>query len=372
MVKQWLNEYSSGLSGTSRQISRLRQLRLNSLERWRVKEIVSTLPVLLQIALALFFAGLLVLLWTLNHTVAAVSTAFIGVLAVFSAFTVILPSLVTQCCYLSPPSRALFEFSRMLRRCLYVCRCHLTSWILQRYDVTWPHFGAAHPHVYRVWRRVDTCGSVAPLTWHGRELFMLQDGLDGDMVAAAYTATMDTDYLCRAAVCTTEMSLSATRRCFKTIRSANIAQWGEDDQGSPMELVHPSLWSATIIAFMTISGGDNTAWSPSSLAVGMKTVYDYIDSTLTFHNIHTDISQTRLLCVDISRILRHYDHGRLPVGSPNFEKLLVGDYRLVWFVQAITGMDVGNDVRQYSECPACPAAHMESNHALRSRLYYSR
>ena len=40
MAKQWLNEYSSGLSGTSRQIARLRQLRLNSLQRWRVQEIV--------------------------------------------------------------------------------------------------------------------------------------------------------------------------------------------------------------------------------------------------------------------------------------------------------------------------------------------
>ena len=36
MVKQWLNEYSTGLSGKSRQIARLRQLRLNGLRRWRV------------------------------------------------------------------------------------------------------------------------------------------------------------------------------------------------------------------------------------------------------------------------------------------------------------------------------------------------
>ncbi|RDX39858.1 hypothetical protein OH76DRAFT_1515219 [Lentinus brumalis] len=59
MVKQWLTEYKSRVSGTSRQTARLRQLRLNSLQRWRVKEIVSFLPVLLQIASGLFFAGLL-------------------------------------------------------------------------------------------------------------------------------------------------------------------------------------------------------------------------------------------------------------------------------------------------------------------------
>ncbi|RPD63459.1 hypothetical protein L227DRAFT_467865, partial [Lentinus tigrinus ALCF2SS1-6] len=107
MVKQWLNEYNSGLSGTSRQIARLRQLRLNSLQRWHVKEIVAVLPVLLQIASALFFAGLLILLWQLNRTVAIVASVLVGVLAFFSISTIVLPSFATHCSYLSPPSRAL-------------------------------------------------------------------------------------------------------------------------------------------------------------------------------------------------------------------------------------------------------------------------
>ncbi|TFK80266.1 hypothetical protein K466DRAFT_467602, partial [Polyporus arcularius HHB13444] len=105
MVKQWLTEYQSGLSGTSRQTARLRQLRLNSLQRWRVKEIVSFLPVLLQIASGLFFAGLLILLWNLNRTVAIVGTFFVAILLAFSLGTIILPSIATHCSYLSPPSR---------------------------------------------------------------------------------------------------------------------------------------------------------------------------------------------------------------------------------------------------------------------------
>ena len=87
IVKQWLNEYSSGLSGKSRQITRLRQLRLNGLRRWRVKEIVAVLPVLLQVASALLFAGLLVLLWQLNQVVAIVATVLVGLLVVFSLST---------------------------------------------------------------------------------------------------------------------------------------------------------------------------------------------------------------------------------------------------------------------------------------------
>ncbi|TFK84738.1 hypothetical protein K466DRAFT_496034, partial [Polyporus arcularius HHB13444] len=107
MVKQWLTEYKSGVSGTSRQTARLRQLRLNSLQRWRVKEIVSFLPVLLQIASGLFFAGLLILLWNLNRTVAIVGTFFVAILLAFSLGTIILPSVVSHCSYLSPPSRVL-------------------------------------------------------------------------------------------------------------------------------------------------------------------------------------------------------------------------------------------------------------------------
>ncbi|KAH9912336.1 uncharacterized protein BXZ73DRAFT_29345, partial [Epithele typhae] len=44
MVKQWLNEYSTGLSGSSHEIARLRQHRLDNLAKWRVAEIVALLP----------------------------------------------------------------------------------------------------------------------------------------------------------------------------------------------------------------------------------------------------------------------------------------------------------------------------------------
>ncbi len=135
MVKQWLTEYKSGVSGTSRQTARLRQLRLNSLQRWRVKEIVSFLPVLLQIASGLFFTGLLILMWNLNRTVAIVGTLLVGMLALFSLSTVILPSVATHCSYLSPPSRVMFALTRPWRKALYPCRAKLSSWIAALYDL---------------------------------------------------------------------------------------------------------------------------------------------------------------------------------------------------------------------------------------------
>ncbi|EIW54276.1 uncharacterized protein TRAVEDRAFT_88839, partial [Trametes versicolor FP-101664 SS1] len=44
MVKQWLNEYSSGASGTSPPVARVRQYRLNNLRTWRVEDIIGVIP----------------------------------------------------------------------------------------------------------------------------------------------------------------------------------------------------------------------------------------------------------------------------------------------------------------------------------------
>ncbi|KAI0359417.1 hypothetical protein OH77DRAFT_1395249, partial [Trametes cingulata] len=115
MVKQWLNEFKSSLpsdktapaSGESRkgetlEGARLRQYRLNNIEKWRVDLVVLAVPILLQLALAFFLAGLLVLVWSLHPTVAAVTTSFVSLLAIFTLGTMLLPAFKQSCAYLSP------------------------------------------------------------------------------------------------------------------------------------------------------------------------------------------------------------------------------------------------------------------------------
>ena len=227
MVKQWLNEYSSGLSGKSRQIARLRQLRLNGLRRWHVKEIVAVLPVLLQIASALFFAGLLVLLWQLNRTVAITATCLISALMIFSLSTIILPSFTAHCSYLSPPSRALYGLMRSLRSLLYTCRTQVFNWMAGRYiyprltrqgeeDVLGPL--GVHTWLYSFWTLLKPRNPLrSTLKWEGKELALLTDRsaeLDGDSVATAYITGMDTNYLHHASICITELTLAAATKCF--------------------------------------------------------------------------------------------------------------------------------------------------------------
>ncbi|KAI0633826.1 hypothetical protein C8Q77DRAFT_816347 [Trametes polyzona] len=102
VVKQWLYQSGQGLSGSSSDMARLRQYRYDSLLKWRVPGILAALPLLLQVALALFFAGLLILLYSLHTSVAVVVSVLVGGVLLFTAATTLLPVYYPDCCYQSP------------------------------------------------------------------------------------------------------------------------------------------------------------------------------------------------------------------------------------------------------------------------------
>ncbi|PBK93088.1 hypothetical protein ARMGADRAFT_870956, partial [Armillaria gallica] len=58
LVKQWLHHYVVLPSGTPRERCFVRQYRYLGFQKWRVEVIVGVLPVLMHLALALFFIGL--------------------------------------------------------------------------------------------------------------------------------------------------------------------------------------------------------------------------------------------------------------------------------------------------------------------------
>ncbi|KAI0957531.1 hypothetical protein AcW1_005895 [Taiwanofungus camphoratus] len=108
LIKQWLNQYNNGLSSASRETARLRQFRYKGLVKWKVIDFITVLPVLLQIALALFFVGLLELLWSLHRTVAAVTTVLMSILLVLFIITLVLPTFIKDCSYKSVQAWGLF------------------------------------------------------------------------------------------------------------------------------------------------------------------------------------------------------------------------------------------------------------------------
>ncbi|KAH9852315.1 hypothetical protein C2E23DRAFT_885821 [Lenzites betulinus] len=170
MIKQWLYESSTGISGSSRASTQLLQYRMDSLKRWHVHGITAMVPLLLQIALILFLIGLVILLWNLHRVVAAVTSAFVGTLFLFLITVTITPTL----CGAS-------RYAHATRRVKYN-------------DI---------PFAYFFWSKLQTlCDllSHAPgyRTWEGRERFVLRRQsaeLNNETAIMAYTTTLDPAHL---------------------------------------------------------------------------------------------------------------------------------------------------------------------------------
>ncbi|KAH9891572.1 hypothetical protein C8Q73DRAFT_801061 [Cubamyces lactineus] len=153
MVRQWLRQYSSGLSGNSRTIARLRQYRYDNLHRWRVPLIVTLLPVILQLALVLFLVGLLIFLWALHRVVAAITSLFTVATFVCIAAATSMPALKTDCPYQSPQAQCLFVTSRFLGR--------VASWSLAGAEsISMLLSGTANGHSWRVLHLDDSLNCV--------------------------------------------------------------------------------------------------------------------------------------------------------------------------------------------------------------------
>ncbi|KAL0568998.1 hypothetical protein V5O48_012978, partial [Marasmius crinis-equi] len=94
MFKQWLREYRRPTNTqTPEQWLSLRCFRSESLERWHVPSFLATLPIILELALFLFFAGLLELLWTRHPVPFAFAMAIIGSAVSFYIATTLIPGI---------------------------------------------------------------------------------------------------------------------------------------------------------------------------------------------------------------------------------------------------------------------------------------
>ncbi|KAI0673931.1 hypothetical protein C8Q78DRAFT_661106 [Trametes maxima] len=231
MVKQWLHELSVGVSGTSRESARIRQYRLNSLKRWRVGGIVIIIPILLQLGLVLFLAGLVLLLWTLHVTVASVASGLVGILFIFLGVTTVLPVLKVNCCYRSPQAVGIFIFLRAIRRTIQGTMIGLaeSAWNLTK---SWRRCGGVLGELAVLsWRiYVAQCVSKKNFpTWHGREQLVVAQvtsTLDRDLAATAYVAALDTHSLDNTRMLLTDLPWRDAAACYDDIFSVRARIWG--------------------------------------------------------------------------------------------------------------------------------------------------
>ncbi|KAK1220489.1 hypothetical protein PQX77_016739 [Marasmius sp. AFHP31] len=108
LCKQWLREHSRHThTRTPNEALALRWLRNQSLERWHVPTILASLPMLLELALFLFLAGLLELLRTRHPILFGIATGVIVLTALFYIGTTIIPSvnIIRQALQVTPALR---------------------------------------------------------------------------------------------------------------------------------------------------------------------------------------------------------------------------------------------------------------------------
>ncbi|KAG2008713.1 hypothetical protein CC2G_014109 [Coprinopsis cinerea AmutBmut pab1-1] len=117
---QWLREYQRQDPGRSdKDALAARDLRAESIKRWKIPFIISILPILLQAALALFLCGLVDYFFAMSPFAAWVISAFVGPTLLFIIITPMLPGLHdfiltqiwpglsgTYCAYRSPQAWA--------------------------------------------------------------------------------------------------------------------------------------------------------------------------------------------------------------------------------------------------------------------------
>ena len=103
LVKQWIQAYiAPTFQGSPKAQAEVRHFRYYGIEMWHVPLIIGLLPTLLHLSLFLFFAGLVVFLFTLDTTIASVVTAIISMTCIVYMVSNLLPVWFPSCPYRTP------------------------------------------------------------------------------------------------------------------------------------------------------------------------------------------------------------------------------------------------------------------------------
>ena len=111
LIKSWLRDFdrSYQVINIPELRAKERERRLQGVERWRMEDLVSALPILIQISLFLFCAGLMVLLSTLNIFVTGITGILFACGLCIYATTTLISIYDPYAPYPSPISRTLAE-----------------------------------------------------------------------------------------------------------------------------------------------------------------------------------------------------------------------------------------------------------------------
>lgn len=112
LAKEWLREYLAGTQRNNQEFVRVRQFRRLALEKWHVFGIIALLPLLMHIALILFFVGLGEFLFSLDSTVGTLATVIFGSWIFLHAVCTASPVIFPRCPYITPLTKHTIRTTR--------------------------------------------------------------------------------------------------------------------------------------------------------------------------------------------------------------------------------------------------------------------
>ena len=111
-VYPWLREYKALSRFNPDEGLLLRELRQRALYTWGVPQLISLIPLLLEVAVIMFLVGLAELLNSLSYEVFLPFSCFLAVALVLFAFTLLAPFFYPTCPYKSPTSFAILYLAK--------------------------------------------------------------------------------------------------------------------------------------------------------------------------------------------------------------------------------------------------------------------
>jgi len=119
LTKGWLRDFDRDWksSNVPEERAREREMRFQSLERWKLPEVVALLPILIQASLVLFCFALLIILFNLHLPIAYSTLTILASALFFYLCTTVISALDAHAPFTSPPARALQALIRLFNLC---------------------------------------------------------------------------------------------------------------------------------------------------------------------------------------------------------------------------------------------------------------
>ncbi|KAJ3490434.1 hypothetical protein NLI96_g1455 [Meripilus lineatus] len=117
LVKQWLREYQSKSKVSPEDYCQIRMFRAPGLRKYKVAEIASFLPIILQFSLILFFIGLIIFALSIHPLIASFVIIIVAIWSTFIFGTTLAPIFSPLCPYKTPLLKSMFsQFRDFLAR----------------------------------------------------------------------------------------------------------------------------------------------------------------------------------------------------------------------------------------------------------------